>query len=249
MDHILVWSAGNLIPTISFSNGSSSPSSVFVSINGDVFIANTNLTKSVEKWSPYATNSTTVLYPTEACSALFVDIFDCLYCSMTQKHQVIKQSLATYVKTITIAAGTGTNGSASNMLSDPWGIHVDAEFNLYVADCGNNRIQLFPRGQLNGTTVAGYGSLSTITLSCPTDVTLDGNGYLLIVDSHNHRIVGSGPNGFRCLVGCAGTSGTAADQLSSPTRLSVDSRGNLYVIDQNNLRIQKFSLSSNSCGE
>ena len=168
---------------------------------------------------------------------------------MTQKHQIIKQSLATYVKTITVAAGTGTNGSASNMLSDPWGIHVDAEFNLYVADCGNNRIQLFPRGQLNGTTVAGNGLSSTITLSCPTDVTLDGNGYLLIVDSHNHRIVGSGPNGFRCLVGCTRRSGAAADQLSFPTRLSVDSRGNLYVVDKNNLRIQEFPLSINACSE
>ena len=191
------------------------------------------------------------MQPSGVCSALFVDIYDHLYCSMTQLHQVVKQSLATYtyVQTMTIVAGTRISGSTSSMLADPWGIHVDARFNLYVADCGNDRIQSFPSGQSNGITVAGSGASGTISLSCPTDVTLDGSGYLLIVDSHNHRIVGAGPTGFRCLVGCSGTAGQAADQLRFPTKLSVDSAGSLYVVDQSNLRVQRFQLSTNSCGK
>ena len=56
-------------------------------------------------------------------------------------------------------------GSASDRLADPQGIFVDIDFNLYVADNGNNRIQLFLPGQLNATTVAGIGAPGTITLA------------------------------------------------------------------------------------
>ena len=108
-----------------------------------------------------------------------------------------------------------------------------------IAD--NNRIQLFQSGQLNATTVAGNTSSTiTISLNCPTGIVLDADKHLFIVDNSNHRIVGSGPNGFRCLVGCNGTGGSASDQLSYPMSLSFDSYGNIFVTDTGNNRIQKF---------
>jgi sugar lactone lactonase YvrE len=147
-------------------------------------------------------------------------------------------------------AGTGVSGSASNLLNEPRGIFVDANFNLYVADCLNNRIQRFPSGQLNAVTIAGSGaSGTTISLDCPTGLVLDANGYLFITDFNNHRVVGSSANGFRCLVGCSGVSGSSSNQLYNPTSLSFDSYGNLYVADMNNNRIQQFVLATNSCGK
>jgi hypothetical protein len=117
---------------------------------------------------------------------------------------------------------------------------------LYVADWGNNRIQLFQSGELNGFTVAGNTSPNfTITLYQPTGIVLDGDNYLFIVDSGNNRIVGSGSNGFRCLVGCGG-SGSASNQLNFPGTLSFDSFGNMFVTDVNNSRVQKFDLMINS---
>jgi hypothetical protein len=149
----------------------------------------------------------------------------------------------------TIVAGTGVQGSTSNMLYLPRGIFVDINFDLYVADCYNNRIQLFSLGQLNATTIAGNESTSpTITLYHPSGIVLDGDNYLFIVDQGNNRIVGSGPNGFRCLVGCSG-SGSASDQLNNPWSLSFDSYGNMFVTDQSNNRIQKFLSLNNSLGK
>jgi hypothetical protein len=148
---------------------------------------------------------------------------------------------------LTIVAGNGSPGPTSMKLHTPQGIFVTTNFNLYVADCGNDRIQLFYHGQLNATTVAGNGFSGAITLNCPTDVILDVNNYLFIVDSNNHRIIGSGPYGFQCVAGCSGTHGQGSDQLNHPQSLSFDSFGNLFVVDKDNDRIQKFLLNSDSC--
>ena len=120
---------------------------------------------------------------------------------------------------------------------------------IQLVDQNNNRIQLFRSGELNATTVAGVGSSNiTITLNSPSGVVLDADKYLFIVDQDNNRIVGSGPNGFRCLVGCSG-GGSASNQLYYPQSMAFDSYGNIFVTDRSNTRIQKFLLSRNSCGK
>jgi hypothetical protein len=185
-----------------------------------------------------------------ACFGLFVDINDTLYCSMRHLHQVITTSLSSVSNILTIVAGVGCNGSTAHMLNLPYGIFVDINFDLYVADSGNNRIQLFQSDQLNATTVAGNGSLNTtIALNHPTGIVLDADKYLFIVDSHNNRIVGSGPNGFRCLVGCSGSYGSASNELSSPRSMAFDSYGSMFVTDRDNNRTQMFILATNSYGK
>jgi hypothetical protein len=183
----------------------------------------------------------------ECCYGLFVDINDNLYCSINSKHQVIKKSLSNQANPSTIVAGIGTMGSSSNMLSRPWGIFVDINFDLYVADFDNDRIQLFKSGELNAETLVGTGAPGTFTLNYPTGVVLDADKYLFIAD--RYRIIGSGPNGFRCLAGCSGSSGVASNQLDKPMTLSFDSYGNMFVTDSNNNRIQKFDLLMNSCSK
>jgi hypothetical protein len=136
-----------------------------------------------------------------------------------------------------------------NMLYYPQGIFVDINFNLFVADCYNHRIQNFQSGQSNGITIAGNGAPQTITLNYPTSVVLDANGYLFIVDCNNNRIVASGSTGFRCVVGCSGASGSASDQLSHPQTMAFDSYGNIFVTDYLNNRTQKFLLATNSCSK
>ena len=182
------------------------------------------------------------------CFGLFIDISNTLYCSMGSHHQVIKRSLNDSATTTTMIAGNGSPGPGSYQLNYPKGIFVDINFDLYVADSWNNRIQLFSSGELNGITVAGSGSPNiTITLSLPYAVVLDADHYLFIVDKGKDRIIGSGPYGFRCLVGCNG-SGSGSNQLDNPTSLSFDIDGNIFVADWSNNRIQKFILMTNSCG-
>ena len=149
---------------------------------------------------------------------------------------------------MTTVAGTGSQGSASNGLSYPYGTFVDTNFDLYVADQANHRIQLFRLGQTNGTTVAGNTSPNiTISLTSPRYVILDANKYLFITDYGNNRIIGSDENGFRCIIACSMSAGPALNQLNQPRSIAFDSFGNLFVADQNNNRIQKFCLSTNFC--
>jgi hypothetical protein len=241
---VVVWANGSATPTRNISSGLVFPYSVFATDNGDVYVDNGNSNYRVDKWGLNSTSSVPAMYVCGQCFGLFVDINNMLYCSLYSYHEIVSKSLNTRLNVWNTVAGTGSGGSTSIMLNNPRGIFVDIYLNLYVADSGNNRIQQFPSGQLNGTTVA----TGTITLNYPTSVILDANGYFFIVDCNNHRIIGSGPNGFQCIAACSG-GGPTSSQLNNPLTLSFDSYGNIFVTDQNNNRIQKFLLASNSCSK
>ena len=241
--HILVWDENSTSPTKIISGDISKPCSLFVTSNGDIYIDNGEVNNQVDKWISSTNTSVPVMNVNSSCGGLFVDINDNLYCSMSDHHQVVKGWLSgSAMASTTIVAGTGYPGSASNELSAPLGIFIDVNLDLYVADCNNDRVQLFQSGQSNGITVAGSASPDpTISLSCPSGVVLGSDKYLFIVDYHNSRIVGSGPNSFRCLVGCYGE-GSESNQLIYPFSLSFDRSGNMFVTDQWNHRIQKFLI-------
>lgn len=250
--HVYVWFANGSHMTKTISRSPSKVHAVFVSSNGDIYASSESSSSFfIDKFILNNNNSTLFAATTSICSGLFIDINDVLYCSMKSGHRVIKKTLdiSSDVWT-TVAGGLNIAGSNSTMLNGPRGIFVDVNLDLYVADCGNNRIQLFHLGVSSGITVAGSTSPNTtIPLSCPSAVILDADKYLFIVDTNNHRIVGSGPNGFRCLVGCSGSSGSPSEKLNIPSNIAFDSLGNIYVADRSNDRIQKFLISTNSCSE
>jgi hypothetical protein len=224
-------------------------SSFFVTLNGDIYIDDGEENGRVEKWIAKTNTTVTVMNVFSSCSGLFVDKNDNLYCSMFNHHRVVKTWLHDPVMALAFIAGRGIQGSASNELNGPAGIFVDVELYLYVADCENDRIQLFEAGKSNGRTAVGNRSPSpTITLDCPIGITLDAQNYLFIVDRNNHRIVASGLNGFRCLVGCDGKN-SQSTQLFFPSAFSFDRFGNMFVVDQGNNRIQKLQYLKHSCGK
>ena len=247
---ISVWHEDSINPAMVISGNFTEPNSLFVTSNGDIYIDDTRQNHRVQKWIAKTSTFGTVMNVNSPCSCLFVDTTDTLYCSMSDHHQVVKRSLNDPDMTsIIVAAGTGLPGSAFNQLYLPRGIFVDVNLDLYVADCRNNRVQLWRSGESNGITVAGSGSPNpTINLNCPTGIVLDAEKNLFIVDSYNHRIVGSDLNGFRCLVGCYGE-GSQSNQLNLPISFSFDRSGNMFVTDEWNHRIQKFMYLEKSCGK
>ncbi|CAF1457111.1 unnamed protein product [Adineta steineri] len=247
---IVVWHEESVNPTKIISGNFTEPNSLFVTSNGDIYIGDGEKNGRVQKWVIETNTFVTVMNVSFPCDGLFVDINDTLYCSMAEHNQVMKRSLNDAVMASDcVAVGTGIYGDDSNQLDNPYGIFVDMNFDLYVADCGNDRVQLFQSGESNGITVAGSTSLNpTIMLSNPSGIILDAEKYLFIVDYGNSRIVGSDVNGFRCLVGCYGM-GSQSNQLANPFSLSFDRSGNMFVTDQDNDRIQKFQYFEESCGE
>lgn len=91
----------------------------------------------------------------------------------------------------TVAGITGNSGNAANQLNQPWNLFVDTNYNMYIADSQNHRIQFWPAGATSGTTVAGTTSSagnSATQLNTPLDVFVDTNQNIYVADSNNNRI-------------------------------------------------------------
>ena len=245
----ILWTEASLVPTRNIANNLLQPKGLFITNTSDVYVVNGGSNGRVDWWTWIGKIGTFATNVNETCFSLVTDLNNNLYCSFSSSHVVIRRSLNVSSNATMIAAGNGSAGSTFSLLNTPRGILITLSLSLYVADCGNNRVQLFPSGQLSGTTAAGSGATGTITLNCPVAVTMDGFGYLYIVDQNNHRVVGATINGFRCMVGCSGQNGSSSSQLQSPRSMAFDVSGNLMVGDWGNGRIQEFTLVSNTCGE
>ncbi|CAF1313923.1 unnamed protein product [Adineta ricciae] len=246
---IQMWFQSNITLTKNISQSSSYSYGLFVTSSGDIYSDNALRSGEVSRWTINASNAVPAMYSTQPCFGLSVDTNNILYCSLFTVNQVVARSLNDVSTSLTVVAGTGCSGSGSNQLTTPTGIFVNTNFDIYVADYGNNRIQLFHPRQSNGTTVAGAGAPGTTILNCPMDVVLDGDGYLFIVDACNNRIIGSGAAGFRCIIGCSGSSGSAPSELQRPWYIAFDSFGNIYIADIGNNRVQLFTFEDNSCAQ
>ncbi|CAF1667844.1 unnamed protein product, partial [Adineta ricciae] len=220
---------------------------IFGTTSGDMYISDYTANNQARRWSQNSNGSSLVMSTSSGCYGLFIDTNNMLYCSLYLAHQIVKQWLGSNASAVITIAGNGSNGSGLNQLNSPGGIFVTIDFDLYVADYGNNRIQLFRPGQSSGVTVAGNSSINvTIILQGPNAVILDADSYLFVTDNSYNRIVGSGPNGFRCIVGCTRVQGTAINQLKGPWNLVFDSHGNLYANEWNSYRILKYTLLNNT---
>ncbi|MDO8673004.1 MAG: TIGR03663 family protein [Dehalococcoidia bacterium] len=128
-----------------------------------------------------------------------------------------------------------------------WGIAVDAEGFVYVADTWNHRIQKFDsdlrfvtkwgdnvdtRGAAQGNGGKFYG---------PRGIAVDTEGNIFVTDTGNHRVQKFNARGE--FVGAFGGLGSRDGQFLEPVGIGVDADGNIYVVDTWNHRIQKFDKS------
>ena len=137
--------------------------------------------------------------------ALAADEDSHLFVSEAAGHYVREIDLAT--GTITTVAGNGERGLAGNLgkagpataacLENPYGVAVDAEGDLFIADSGNSVVREVNLSTGTMTTVAGNGNqgstgdngLATAAELCdPMGVAVDSAGHLFIADSGNNRI-------------------------------------------------------------
>jgi sugar lactone lactonase YvrE len=162
-------------------------------------------------------------------------------------------------------------GVSASSLNGPNMVDLDFGGNLYISDSNNNRVLIyfFPNGtdkvadivlgQPNFiSTTSNNGGISASSLSAPTDMILDLDGNLYVVDALNNRvlvyfdplnsdtiadIVFGQPN---FISNTANNGGVSDSSLWLPQGLTLDTAGNLYVADGNNNRVLVYLDPLNS---
>jgi sugar lactone lactonase YvrE len=157
------------------------------------------------------------------------------------------------------AYGTGDGRQSVTVgLNTPWGLAVDTQNRIYVADAGNNAVR---RINVDGTvtTIAGTGTAGSTgdggqatlaRLSAPERLAFDTVGNLYIADSANNKIRKVTPAGIISTVAGTGTAGFSGDngqatsaRLRTPTDVAIKPDGTMYIADRANHRIRKVTAA------
>ena len=169
---------------------------------------------------------------------------------------------------------TGDNpssGSGYRSFIYPRGVSVDGDGNIYVADTQNHRVCKWDSdgnavgwigGGGNGwnqTTAPSAGD-DYQSFDMPQGIAVDGDGYLYVADSSNHRIsqwttdtgiaqgwIGGGSNGWKQTTAPSGGN-SDYQSFEVPREVYVDGDGNIYIADQSNYRICKWDSDGNAVG-
>jgi len=163
-----------------------------------------------------------------------------------------------------LALSPGSADGTDNAIrfKTPYGVAVDTNGNVYVADSGNDTIRLLtPSGSdWISSTIAGQaltpgtndGTDNAALFSGPYGVAVDTNGNVYVADTGNNTIRMLTPSGSdwisSTIAGTAGTIGSAdgtngAISFKSPQGIAVDAAGNVYVGDTGNDTIRKLTPS------
>lgn len=177
-------------------------------------------------------------------SGVAVDGSGNVYVADTLKGRIVKLG-----KNGKILAIWGRRGSAGTkkapQFTDPEGVAVDGQGNVYVADTGNHRVQKLSktgkRLAVWGRKGSGGANGQAPLFNLPTAVAVDAQNNVYVTDTENDRVQKLSPQGKRLAAwGTTGTGGSngQAPQFSNPQGIAVDAAGTIVVADSGNNRIQ-----------
>ena len=152
-----------------------------------------------------------------------------------------------YEKNVLVSAmfTFGQQGQGQGEFTDPRGVAVDAEGNIYVADTNNHRVQVF---DANGNYLRGWGSQGSGAgqFNEPWGIAVDSARNVYVADTWNYRVQKFDKDGkFLTMWGADGDSGGSADllpgQFYGPRAVAIAADGTVLVMDTGNKRIQRFT--------
>lgn len=175
-----------------------------------------------------------------------------LYVTDRANNTIRKVTAGGAVTTLAGLAGSAGNaegtGSAARF-SSPYGIALDGNGNLYVADRNNHTIRKVAPGGVVTTFAGQAGSFGNVDgignaarFTYPEGVAVDGGGNVYVTDTFNYTIRKVTPAGMvTTLAGFAGNPGSVdgtgtAAQFEKLGGLASDGGGNLYVADNYTIR-------------
>eukprot|EP00061_Rhincodon_typus_P011269 g36165.t1 len=136
----------------------------------------------------------------------------------------------------------GGEGDEDGQLCRPWGVCVNKEGYIIIADRSNNRVQVFtPSGTYHhkfGTAGARPGQFDR-----PAGVACDQNCRIVVADKDNHRIQVFTFEGQFILK--FGEKGSKNGQFNYPWDVAVNTDGKILVSDTRNHRVQLFGPDGN----
>jgi DNA-binding beta-propeller fold protein YncE len=136
--------------------------------------------------------------------------------------------------------GQGIDSPGPDKLYSAWGIGIDPDGSILLADSELSIIQRFtPDGGYLET--LGGADVGDVKLGHVTDVAVDEQGRIYATDWRNHRVTVLDRDGQ--FVASWGEQGIEAGQLFQPHGLALDGQGNVYVTDDNG-RLQAFRILS-----
>ncbi len=132
------------------------------------------------------------------------------------------------------------NVGTEGVLVKPMGVAMDEKLNIYVADVGMRRVQIYDSMGMYLRSVGGKGELER---PVGVAVTPDGSRIYVIdaggIDSQRHRLLIYGAEGD--LQHIVGKRGSAEGEFNLPTHVALAPDGTVYVLDGGNFRIQAFT--------
>ncbi len=183
-----------------------------------------------------------------------------VYVGDTSNHRIRKITTNSIgVVEVSTLAGTGTAGFMDGVdnvakFDKPFGVVVDSDGNVYVADSENHRIRKVTStgvvSTLAGTATGTAGFMDGVgnvaRFDKPFGVVVDSDGNVYVADSENHRIRKVTSTGVVSTLAGTGTAGFMdgmgnVAKFDKPFGVVVDSDGNVYVADSENHRIRKIT--------
>jgi DNA-binding beta-propeller fold protein YncE len=133
-------------------------------------------------------------------------------------------------------------------ISQPYGLGIDPEGNVWVAEGGKDRFQVIaPDGTYRetwGTPGSGEGELEFLSSASLYgrpygDIAFDAEGNIYIADTGNFRVQQFAPD--RTFVRAWGSKGSEDGQFLAPSGIAIGADGVVYVSDETRSDVQMFA--------